>query len=113
MWLVIRLHHKSFCTAIVHLAVLTHTLFCPQAEASLVPQLQTQHEAWVEGRKCDACSDDHWPLEDHEGEFVIGQFPIKPVLELGETVARSSHDGNDGSCNSYEKSVSVHWIAGG
>lgn len=38
------------------------------------------------------CRDDHRSLENHEGQFVVGEMAVEAAPELGNTVGASDED---------------------
>lgn len=59
-----------------------------------------EDETGVHCGQGDASDGDHGALEDHEGDLVIGQFPVKTALEFGDAEAGADVDGqrSDSEC---------------
>ena len=50
----------------------------------------------MEDGQADDSDDDHGALEDHEGDFLVGESTVEASLKLGDTEARPNEDGDGG-----------------
>ena len=71
-------------------------------EIGLVPSI-AERDAGMQGRQAEHRQDDHTTLEDHEGDFVVGETARESLLKFGHTEAGPHKYEDHGGHQTYDR----------